>query len=895
MKNMKLGAKIALGFGILIAIAGILGVVGVIQMGTVETETAKLAKEHIPEVEMANNLMGSSSNVMYAMRGYGFTEDPKFHEEAQKEMKAVESALARGRDLEKRSKHLKALKGRLETATGAVNEYKDLMKQSVETVRKMQEERKVLDASAGKYMTNSSDFLADQNQAFKADLASGQKKVDIITNILNLGAQVRVANFKAQATNDMGLMMEAINLLTGLKKYTAELRPITKDPADIKRIDATEAAAKKYLQDMTAYIQTTNQMVNDGNMMDVAASKYMKNCSDFLAGQNATMRKEFTYFEADLEERLTKITLVNDIIDLGNAVRVMNFKAQATDDANLMREAALKLKGLEKITGKLREITLKSENLKKIDNVEAAAKNYLSAMGEYLKSHQKLGEIRDEMNAAAEQYVAQCEAYMHDQQKKLANDMSERNTKITLANDIIDLGNDTRVKAFKSQALRSPAVMEDGLKNFPKIAEKIEELRKITKQTVDLKHIDQVEQAGNTYKITMAEFLKNWIHMQDLGEKRAGAGHAVLEASKTTADAGMKATLGIADETMDLLGTAEWIMIFGLLGALVFGILIAFFITRSITVPIRRIIQGLSDGSEQVAAAAEQVSAGSQSLAEGASQQAAALEETSSSLEEMSSMTKNNADNANQAKTNMGEAGQIVDKVNRHMGDMGDSIEEITRSSEETSKIIKTIDEIAFQTNLLALNAAVEAARAGEAGAGFAVVADEVRNLALRAADAAKNTTDLIENTIKSVKNGNELTRNTQTAFKENMEIAQKVGSLVDEISAASSEQAQGVEEINRAVTEMDKVVQQVAANAEESASASEEMNAQAEQMQAFVMELVNMVGANSANGNSRGARTKTGRRKSTAKKIKALSPPARKDPRPEDVIPMDEEDFKDF
>jgi methyl-accepting chemotaxis protein len=340
-------------------------------------------------------------------------------------------------------------------------------------------------------------------------------------------------------------------------------------------------------------------------------------------------------------------------------------------------------------------------------------------------------------------------------------------------------------------------------------------------------------------------------------------------------------------------------MIFGLLGALVFGILIAFFITRSITVPIRRIIEGLSDGSEQVAAAAEQVSAGSQSLAEGASEQAAALEETSSSLEEMSSMTKNNADNANEAKSGMGTAGQIVDKVNRHMGDMADSIGEITRSSEETSKIIKTIDEIAFQTNLLALNAAVEAARAGEAGAGFAVVADEVRNLAMRAAEAAKNTTDLIENTIKSVKSGNELTLNTQTAFKENMEIAKQVGILVDEISAASNEQAQGVEEINRAVTEMDKVVQQVAANAEESASASEELNAQAEQMQAFVMELVNMVGGSASRGGSRSARKRNGKagaKKSAKRKLKALSAPEKKGgPRPEEIIPMDDDDFKEF
>ena len=156
-------------------------------------------------------------------------------------------------------------------------------------------------------------------------------------------------------------------------------------------------------------------------------------------------------------------------------------------------------------------------------------------------------------------------------------------------------------------------------------------------------------------------------------------------------------------------------------------------------------------------------------------------------------MTSQNADNARQAKTMMGEAQQIVESVNQHMGQMAGAIGEITKSSEETGKIIKTIDEIAFQTNLLALNAAVEAARAGEAGAGFAVVADEVRNLAMRASEAAKNTSALIENTIKAVKKGNELTLATQEAFKRNVGISGKIGKLIDEIAAASQEQAQGV------------------------------------------------------------------------------------------------------
>ena len=272
------------------------------------------------------------------------------------------------------------------------------------------------------------------------------------------------------------------------------------------------------------------------------------------------------------------------------------------------------------------------------------------------------------------------------------------------------------------------------------------------------------------------------------------------------------------------------------------GLLIIFvlgvYMINSIVKPVNKVIAGLSDSSTRVAKASIQIASSSQQLAEGASEQASSLEETSSSMEELSSMTKQNAQNADKAKAMMGEAQRIMEKVNVNMQNMAVAIEGITTTSEGTGKIIKTIDEIAFQTNLLALNAAVEAARAGEAGAGFAVVASEVRNLAMRAAEAAKNTSSLIENTIKSVRQGNDLTKHTQEAFKENIEIAGKIGSLVTEIAAASQEQAYGIEQINRAVTEIDKVTQRTAANAEKSASFSEEMNTQAEQMKAFVGEL---------------------------------------------------------
>jgi len=272
------------------------------------------------------------------------------------------------------------------------------------------------------------------------------------------------------------------------------------------------------------------------------------------------------------------------------------------------------------------------------------------------------------------------------------------------------------------------------------------------------------------------------------------------------------------------------------------------FLKRNIINPLNQSIEGLSTSTNQVSTVSEQVDSSSQWLAEGSSEQAASIEETSSFLKEMSSMTRQNANNAHQADSLMKESNQVVSKATDSMAHLTTSMDDISNASEETSKIIKTIDEIAFQTNLLALNAAVEAARAGEAGAGFAVVADEVRNLAMRAADAARSTAGLIEGTVKKVNEGGELVATTNEAFSEVAESSSRVGELVGEIAAASKEQAEGIEQVNNTVLEMDKVVQQNAANAEESASASEEMNAQAEQMKQLVDNLVCLVGGSSTN-----------------------------------------------
>jgi methyl-accepting chemotaxis protein len=357
----------------------------------------------------------------------------------------------------------------------------------------------------------------------------------------------------------------------------------------------------------------------------------------------------------------------------------------------------------------------------------------------------------------------------------------------------------------------------------------------------------------------------------------------------------------------------SWVLAFL---SVILGAGIGALLTYTITRPIAKVVHGIQEGTNQVIRVSEMVASASQSLAEGSSRQASGLQETSASLEQMSAMTRQNADNAQQARTMMGEVSQIIGNVSSHMTQLAASIGEITRSSEETGNIIKTIDEIAFQTNLLALNAAVEAARAGEAGAGFAVVADEVRSLAMRAAEAAKNTTTLIENTIKSIKTGHQLTMATQEAFKKNVEVSEKVSQLIEEIAAASQEQAQGISLVSKAVNEMDQVTQKNTASAQESASAAAEIHNLAERLTGFVQELALLLnGQNPENGLSLpflkggpGAPMKkaghtTGRpTKGLAYKESSPKPsdrfvspaPRTKEIKPSQVIPLDE-DFKEF
>src|SRR5581483_11682703 len=271
-------------------------------------------------------------------------------------------------------------------------------------------------------------------------------------------------------------------------------------------------------------------------------------------------------------------------------------------------------------------------------------------------------------------------------------------------------------------------------------------------------------------------------------------------------------------------------------------------VRRKVVCPVKQVANHLGETFQTTEISVQEIAQNSHSVAEGASEQAASLEETSASLEELAGMSRNISQNANTAKDLAKGTRSAAERGAEEMKAMTDAMQAIKTSSDNIAKIIKTIDEIAFQTNILALNAAVEAARAGEAGMGFAVVAEEVRNLAQRSAQAAKDTTTKIQDSVTTSLNGVQISGRVGKALEEIVSKARQVDELVAQIASASAEQTQGITQVNTAVSEMDKVTQSNAASAEESSSAAEEMRAQAGTLRRAVGELLTLVDGDCGN-----------------------------------------------
>jgi len=335
----------------------------------------------------------------------------------------------------------------------------------------------------------------------------------------------------------------------------------------------------------------------------------------------------------------------------------------------------------------------------------------------------------------------------------------------------------------------------------------------------------RMDQALSTFDASLLPHLNK---MSELAQQLVGQQAAQLAETSKKAESAQGGSLWL---TISLLALAIFVS-----GGLVL-------LVRGITTTLRNLTHQLAECARGISDASGQISGASQSLAEGATRQAASLEETSASSQEMSSMTQSNANNSQQANKLMVRVDAEVTGANRTLQEMTASMQAIGGASEKIARIIKIIDEIAFQTNILALNAAVEAARAGEAGMGFAVVADEVRNLAGRCAQAAKDTSDLIAESIDTTREGKAKLDHMSSAIRGITESTTEVKRLVDEVTVSSGEQARGVEHIAASLADIERITQQAAASAQQSATASTAMSSQSGAMDAVTQQLVDLVG----------------------------------------------------
>jgi len=370
--------------------------------------------------------------------------------------------------------------------------------------------------------------------------------------------------------------------------------------------------------------------------------------------------------------------------------------------------------------------------------------------------------------------------------------------------------------------------------------------------------ISSDEDRGNFGKLKpeMDAALQGWDKVRPLSEASKNAeAYAMYKAEVTPHMEALRGQLDnlilwnrrVSDATVasttETVQTSWWSTLLLGIVSVVVGVGVSWFMIAALNKQLTQTVTELSEGAVQIASAANQVASSSQSLAQGSSEQAASLEETSSTTEQINSMAAKNTDNAGVMTRMVAESQLEFAETNRQLGEMVTAMDEIDASSGKISKIIKVIDEIAFQTNILALNAAVEAARAGEAGMGFAVVADEVRNLAQRCAQAAKDTADLIEDSIGKSGSGKTKVGLVASSVQRITDEFAKIKTLVDEVSHGSKEQTDGIGQIRRAISQMEQVSQSSAANSEQGAAAAEQLNAQSDALKDIVVRLNSMAG----------------------------------------------------
>src|SRR6056297_2253462 len=505
-----------------------------------------------------------------------------------------------------------------------------------------------------------------------------------------------------------------------------------------------------------------------------------------------------------------------------------------------------------------------SELSKRLGDMESASARYQQSARSYYEATRNLVRYREQSDQSNKDFQLSMKDYLEIYNQNLTNlinqgagasRIQDTRSRINKAEDLMSGLNGAMASLWRAEAMNDASVLQ-GIQDM--FVEYRNQIGALYDETTDpeLQMFLGIGLASLNDNVTNVEAMieaRNTVNEEEA--VRNEAFEEILGHTSFLSEMAENGAASQGEQTQAVVARYIWILSVGLLIAVGGAILFGWVMSISINGALNSIINRLSSGAGQVNSSSNQLSGSSQELAESASEQAASLQQTTSSLEEIAAQTKKTAGNAGEANLAMKETEPRVASGVDAMERMNTAMEEIKNSALETSKIIRTIDDIAFQTNLLALNAAVEAARAGEAGKGFAVVAEEVRSLAQRSAEAARNTSALIESSQATANSGVGMADQMSRHLEVIRESSARVRELMAEIAASSSEQAAGIQQVNDATTRMDGIVQRNAANSEQSASAAQELSSQATELNHIVNSLRGLVFGASGDGQSTNSR----------------------------------------